>query len=173
MTPAVTPTGVERYFGKDEIIVSKTDLKGKITYANEVFVRLSGYDEEQLLGAPHNLIRHPDMPRVVFQLLWNQISSGREIFAYVNNLSKNGDHYWVFAHVTPTFGPDGAVIGYHSSRRTPDRSAVEKAAQLYARLLAVEAKCPDKRTAMSSAADALNAVLAQHQVDYDEFVFSL
>lgn len=173
MTPAVIPTGVERYFGEDEIIVSKTDLKGRITYANEVFIRLSGYDEEELLGAPHNLIRHPGMPRVVFQLLWDQISSGREIFAYVNNLSKSGDHYWVFAHVTPTFGADGAIIGYHSSRRAPERAAVEKAAKLYAQLLEAEAKCADKRTAMRSAGDALNALLAQQQVDYDEFVFSL
>lgn len=173
MTPAASPTGVERYFGEEEIIVSKTDLKGKITYANEVFIRISGYDEEELLGAPHNIIRHPEMPRAVFQLLWDQISSGREIFAYVNNLCKNGDNYWVFAHVTPTFGAGGEIVGYHSSRRTPERSAVEKAAGLYAQLREVEAKCAGKREAIRAAAEALNALLRQHETDYDEFVFSL
>lgn len=92
-----TPTGVERRFGEDELIVTKTDLKGRITYCNEVFVRMSGYTEQECLGEPHNIIRHPDMPRCVFKLLWDTIQGGQEIFAYVLNLSKNGDHYWVLA----------------------------------------------------------------------------
>ena len=96
-------TGVERTFGEDEIIVSKTDLTGRITYANDVFLRISGYAEAEVLGQPHSIIRHPGTPRAVFSLLWRTIESGREIFAYVVNRAKNGDHYWVLAHVTPTF----------------------------------------------------------------------
>src|ERR1017187_6768808 len=85
-------TGKERFFGEEEIFVSKTDLKGHITYANEVFLRVAGYDEEEVLGQPHSMIRHPAMPRCVFKLLWDQIQVGREIFAYVVNRAKTGDH---------------------------------------------------------------------------------
>ena len=77
--PRPQPTGVERTFDREEIIVSKTDLTGNITYANDVFIRMAGYTEEELLGAPHSIIRHPDMPRAVFQLLWDTIGSGEEI----------------------------------------------------------------------------------------------
>ncbi len=120
----IVPTGIERHFGEDEIIVSKTDLQGKITYANDVFIRVSGYSEEELIGAPHSLIRHPDMPRAVFKLLWDTLAAGEEIFAYVNNLAASGDNYWVFAHVTPSLGADGKVIGYHSNRRVPEPARV-------------------------------------------------
>lgn len=118
-------TGVEKSFGKDEIIVSKTDLKGRITYVNRVFMSVAGYEEDELLGEPHSLIRHPDMPRCVFKLLWDTIQAKNEIFAYVINRCKNGDHYWVHAHVTPNFDAQGAVVGYHSNRRVPDRRIVE------------------------------------------------
>jgi PAS domain S-box-containing protein len=83
-------------FREDEIIVSKTDLKGLITYANKTFLDISGFTEEELLGQPHNIIRHPDMPQCVFKLLWKTVAKGDEIFAYVKNMCKNGDHYWVF-----------------------------------------------------------------------------
>ena len=96
-----TPTGRERTFGPDELIVSKTDLKGRMTYANDVFLRISGYDLDELIGQPHSLIRHPEMPRGLFRLLWQRISTGHEVFAFINNLAKTGDHYWVLAHVTP------------------------------------------------------------------------
>jgi len=88
----VQPTSRERLWGEEEIIVSKTDLKGIITYANRTFLKVSGYSEEELLGKPHSIIRHPDMPRCVFKLLWDTIEAGREILAYVKNMAKNGDH---------------------------------------------------------------------------------
>ena len=87
------PTGRERRFDDDELLVSKTDPKGRITYANDVFVRVSGYALPEIIGQPHNLIRHPQMPRGVFRLLWDSISRGEELFAFINNLAKNGDHY--------------------------------------------------------------------------------
>ena len=110
-------TGVERTFGDDEIIVSKTDTKGRITYANRVFQQVAGYTEDELLGKAHSIVRHPDMPRCVFKFLWDTIGAGNEVFAYVLNKAKNGDHYWVFAHVTPTFDDHGRIISYHSNRR--------------------------------------------------------
>ena len=170
---AVYVTGVERFFDKDEIIVSKTDLKGRITYSNHVFMRVGLYDEKQLLGTPHNILRHPDMPRCIFKLLWDTVTAGNEIFAYVLNRARNGDHYWVFAHVTPSIGPDGSIIGYHSNRRVPERHAVERIMPIYRTLLAEEARHADSKVGMTAALGVLSDMLKQNGVGYDEFVFSL
>ncbi|MFC7575365.1 PAS domain-containing protein [Klenkia terrae] len=116
---AVRPTGVERSFGADELIVSKTDRRGVITYANDVFLRVGAYSLDEVIGQPHNLIRHPEMPRAVFHLLWDTISRGHELFAYINNLAADGAHYWVLAHVTPSVDERGTIVGYHSNRRRP------------------------------------------------------
>jgi len=167
------PSGRERLFGTDEIIVSKTDAKGIITYANEVFLRVSAYDEADVIGQPHNLIRHPDMPRAVFGLMWEVIASGREIFAFVLNLASDGDHYWVLAHVTPSFGPDGAIIGYHSNRRLPDRPAVAQIAALYAELRAVERRGGTPREALAASSERLTGILAAQGATYDDFLWSL
>ncbi|MCA9196309.1 MAG: PAS domain-containing protein [Planctomycetales bacterium] len=171
--PKVRPTGRERSFSHDEIIVSKTDTKGVITYANQVFIRVAGYTEEELLGAPHNVIRHPDMPRCVFQLLWDTISAGHEIFAYVVNLCKNGDHYWVLAHVTPSFNSNGDIVGYHSSRRVPDRRAVMKVEPIYKQLKETEESFANPKQGIEAATKLLVAQLEEAGVGYDEFVFSL
>ena len=167
------PTGIETTFGEEEIIVSKTDLNGRITYANEVFLRVSGYHEAEVLGQPHSIIRHPDMPRCVFKLLWDTLARGQEIFAYVVNLAKDGSHYWVFAHVTPTFATNGKVVGYHSNRRCPDRSQIAKVTPLYAKLLAAERGLSLKVDQVGASSAVLQQVLAEHRMAYDEFVFSL
>lgn len=171
--PTLPPTGVERTFGEDEIIVSKTDPTGVITYANQVFVRVSGYTESELLGQQHNLVRHRDMPRCVFKLLWDTLRAGREIFAYVVNQAKNGDHYWVLAHVTPTFGAEGEIVGYHSNRRKPRQEAVEKAAALYEALRQEEERFSSHKEGMAAAGAVLAATLQEAGVEYDEFAFSL
>jgi len=166
-------TGVERTFDRDDIIVSKTDPKGRIIYANEVFLSLAGYTEGEILGAPHSIIRHPAMPRCVFKLLWNTIESGKEIFAYVVNRSKNGDHYWVLAHVTPTFDSAGKIVSYHSNRRSPRRDAVAKAEALYRELLAIEQAHSDRKVGMDAAFQAMVSKLQAAGLPYDEFVFTL
>jgi len=171
--PDLSLSGVERTFGTDEIIVSKTDTKGRIIYANEVFLRLAGYAEREIIGQPHSVIRHPAMPRCVFKLLWDTISAGKECFAYVLNRSKNGDHYWVLAHVTPTFDAQGNIVSYHSNRRVPRRDAVEKASGLYEELLAVEARHDDRKVGMEAGFKALVDKLQALGVPYDEFVFAL
>ncbi len=170
--PTAEPTGVERFFDEDEIIVSKTDPAGIITYANQVFLRVSGFTEEELLGQPHYIIRHPDMPRCVFKLLWDTIHAGEEIFAYVINQAKNGDHYWVYAHVTPTFGAGGEIVGYHSNRRVPSREAVDKMTRLYAGLLREESSA-GSADGMQLSLSLLNQQLEEAGVQYDEFVFSM
>ncbi len=170
---AVKPTGVESPFKEDELIVSKTDLKGRITYANEVFVRVSQYPRKEVIGAPHSLIRHPEMPRCIFKLLWDTIQAKKELFAYIVNMSVNGDHYWVFAHVTPSLDARQNVVGFHSNRRKPDASSVAKVKELYAALLAEENRHENRKDGMQRGYDMLMNLLKDKGVDYDEFVFSL
>jgi PAS domain S-box-containing protein len=172
-TLKITPTGREISFHEDEIIVSKTDLKGRITYANDVFLRVSGFCESEVLGKPHNLIRHPAMPRCVFDLLWKTIQGGSEMFAYVLNLAKSGDGYWVFAHVTPSRDATGACVGFHSNRRVPHADALEKVRPLYAQLLDVERRAGDPRAAIEASSEMLASTLGAAGTDYERFVFGL
>ena len=169
----VHPTGVERTFRDDEIIVSKTDLQGRLTYVNDVFVRISAYDEADLIGQPHSVIRHPDMPRSVFKLLWDTLQAGAELFAYVKNLSADGGHYWVLAHVTPTFDESGTPIGYHSNRRTASRAALDQIEPLYAALLEEEGRHRNAREAAEAGFALLQKVLAEQGSSYDEYVWAL
>jgi len=174
MSNAPKLTGVERFFDDDEIIVSKTDLKGRITYANTVFKRVAGMGEKELIGAPHSIIRHPEMPRCVFKLLWDTIEAGQEIFAYVVNRAKNGDHYWVFAHVTPTRDGSGNIIGYHSNRRVPERRIVEGTIiPLYRDLLAQEARFENRKDGLQASVATVTQLLAERSIGYDEFVLTL
>lgn len=170
---SVMPTGVERVFGHEEVIVTKTDRKGRIIYANNVFTRVSGYSESESLGQPHSLIRHPDMPRCVFKLLWDTIEDGHEIFAYIVNLAQDGASFWVFAHVTPSFGADGQIVGYHSNRRSPAKDAVREVQALYTRLLAEEKRHRRPADAIEASTGLLTEFLAEQGMSYDEFVWSL
>jgi len=167
-------TGVERTFKDDEIIVSKTDTKGRLIYVNQTFLDVADYTEAECVGQPHNMIRHPDMPRCVFKLLWDEISQGREIFAYVVNRTKFGDHYWVLAHVTPTFDEDGKTIkGYHSNRRVPDATALEVIKPLYAELKAEEDRHGNAKDGMNASLKMLQDKLAKAGMEYDEFIITL
>jgi len=168
-------TGVERKFADDEILVSKTDIDSRLTYANDVFIQVSGYSEDELLGQPHNLIRHPDMPKCIFKLLWDTIQSGNEIFAYVINRAKNGDHYWVYAHVTPWFDAGGKIAGYHSSRRSAEEGLLKQTIiPLYGSLRAEEAGQNDSSRAMAAALRVLDeTVEARGFRDYEEFIHRL
>lgn len=166
-------TGQEQHFAADDIIVSKTDPKGILTYVNEVFVEISGYVEAELIGRPHSLIRHPHMPRCVFRLLWDTISSGNEIFAYVNNRCKNGDHYWVLAHVTPTFGPNNHLVGYHSNRRVPSAAALEVIKPLYRALYEEEQKQGNGRATLDAGRELLESTIKKTGKSYDQFILSL
>ena len=120
-------------------IVSETDEKGRITYANDYFCEVSGYSKEELIGQPHNIIRHPDMPKVVFKLLWENIKAGRNVNAVVKNLAKDGRYYWIFTEFEIRKDTDtGEVIGYHASRKTISRHVIEIVADIYKQLLEVE-----------------------------------
>lgn len=174
LSRTVQPTGRERTFEEHELIVSKTDLKGRLTYTNDVFLRVSGYEEREILGAPHSVIRHPDMPRCIFKLLWDTIQDGREIFAYVVNLAKTGDHYWVFAHVTPSFDAAGAITGYHSNRRVASRGVLDRIiTPLYAGLMQEETKHSDRKAGLAASTQMLHDILREKGVEYDEFILAV
>lgn len=126
-------TNTEYQMAAGRPIVSKTDLKGKITYVNPYFVEVSGFTEEELLGAPHNLVRHPDMPAEAFADLWKTLQEGELWTALVKNRRKNGDYYWVVANVTPCM-ENGRVVGYMSVRTKPTREQIREAEELYRRL---------------------------------------
>lgn len=159
---------MERMLNADDFIVSKTDLTGKITYVNQIFMDLAEYSEDELLGKPHSIIRHPDMPRTVFKLLWDRIRSKQEIFAYVVNRTKNGNHYWVYANVTPSLDERGNIIGYYSVRRKPNREALEIIKPLYKKM------CDAERTGgMEASAKLLDDVLAEKGATYDEFIIHI
>jgi PAS domain S-box-containing protein len=169
MKPNVTPTDREIIMDENDFIVSKTDLKGRITYANRIFMRMAGYTEQELLNVQHNIIRHPDMPRGVFRLLWNTIESGQECFAYVKNMAKNGDYYWVFANVTADHDSNGKPIGYFSVRRKPTRSGIESITPIYQEMLQIE-----RQAGPANAPDAslnwLKGVLKGKGTTYEEFI---
>lgn len=162
------PRNHELSFEKSEIVVSKTDTKGVITYGNEIFIRLSGYSEREILGQPHSIIRHPDMPRTIFKLLWETIEQKREIFAYVKNLSKDGSFYWVLANVTPSFNSKREVVGYHSIRRLPRPKALEAVKKLYAELLECE-----KQGGMEAGIARLQEILQSKGMSYEQYILSL
>jgi len=163
------PTKNEKTFAKNALLVMKTDLKGIITYANRNFISIVGLNEEQLIGQPHNIIRHPDMPKIIFKYLWSYLEDQKEIHAYVKNLCLDGSFYWVMANVTPSFDPHtNKVIGYYSARRVPTPEALEIIKPLYEQLLAAE-----KRGGMNASEKILNNLLKEKGVAYDEFILSI
>lgn len=159
---------MERNINENDFIVSKTDLKGKITYCNRIFMDMAEYSEEELLGAPHNIVRHKDMPKAVFKLLWDRIQAKEEVFAYVINATKNKNEYWVFANVTASLDVRGKIIGYYSVRRKPNPKAVEIIKPLYRKMLEVE------RTAgVEASAKVLTDLLEEKGMSYDELIISI
>ncbi len=134
-----TPLDIEIELDPKRYIVSETDAKGKITYCNDYFMEVSGYSEEELIGKPHNIVRHPDMPKVVFKLLWETISAGKNINPLVKNLAKDGRYYWIFTEFEIRKDTDtGEIIGYHAARKSISKHVIEIIADLYAELLQIE-----------------------------------
>ncbi|MEO1938615.1 MAG: PAS domain-containing protein [Sulfurimonas sp.] len=136
-----TPKDEEIVLDPKRYIVSETDEKGRITFANDYFQEVSGYTQEELIGQPHSIVRHPDMPKVVFKLLWETIKSGKNINAVVKNLAKDGRYYWIFTEFEIRKDTDtGEIIGYHASRKKISRHVIEVIADLYKKLLEIEKK---------------------------------
>jgi len=126
-------------YPEGKLIVSRTDLAGVITHCNQSFVDMSGYSADELVGQPHHILRHPDMPAAAFKDLWDTVKDGEKWHGYVKNLRRDGTHYWVYATVIPNVR-NGEVVGFTSVRRKPSRRRVTESASLYAELLKGEAQ---------------------------------
>ncbi len=132
-------TDEEVPFPEGKLIVSRTDTKGNITHCNQAFVEMSGFEMDELIGKPHHILRHPDMPRAAFKDLWDTISQAKKWRGYVKNLRKDGAFYWVYAVVVPNVR-NGEIVGFASVRRKPSRTKVNASAELYKTMLAEENK---------------------------------
>jgi len=135
----VTPNNNEIEVKPVDIVVSKADKDGDIEYANPIFYKLSGYNKKELTHAPHSILRHPDMPKIVFKYLWDELKKGNEVHAFVKNMTKDGSFYWVFAYVRPTVNPNGSLRNYVSTRKAMNKKAREIIEPLYKKLLDIEA----------------------------------
>lgn len=168
----ITPNQQEIVMREGELIVSKTDLKGRITYGNRAFNHYSGFTERELLGKQHNIVRHPDMPRAVFQLLWDRLKAGQEVFAFVKNIAKSDSFYWFFANVTPSYDAQGKLLGYFSIRRKLNPAAIAVIQPLYRKMLQAE---KDARTqdAIAASTQLMLDALAAQNISYDDFVRDL
>lgn len=133
-----TPTDNEVILKPVDIVVSKSDEEGNIEYCNPIFIKLSGYNKKELLYSPHAILRHPDMPKVVFKFLWDELKKGNEVHAFVKNMTKDGSFYWVIAFVRPAFNPDGSLRNYVSTRKFMSEHARSVIEPLYKKLLEIE-----------------------------------
>lgn len=158
----------EKCFGEEEILVSKTDLEGRIIYGNARFLEMCEYRFDELYLKPHSIIRHPDMPACVFKMLWDTIAAGKEMNAYVKNKTKKGDYYWAFANVTPSVDAGEKIIGYHSTRRCPSREAIAILDPMYKELRALE-----QREGMEASLRKMHRFLKEKGVEYAQFILSL
>lgn len=172
MKQKITPTSVEKVMRDDDFIVSKTDPTGRITYGNRIFIEFSGYTESELIGTQHNIIRHPDMPRAIFKLLWDTIQTKHECNAYVKNMAKDGSFYWVFANITPSLTPNGTIDSYFSVRRKPKATALATVTELYRAMLDAEQRAGPK-LAMNASTKILTDLLTEKGMSYDELVLAI
>lgn len=172
MKGRITPTQREIRVADDDLIVSKTDSTGRLTYVNRTFMRISNYPEHALLGQQHNVVRHPDMPRGVFRLMWETLKDEHEFFGVIKNMTADGDFYWVFANVTPDHDPSGAVSGYFSVRRSVSLTAVAAASELYVQMRQIEQKAGPASAPEASLA-WLRRTLADRQTTYERLVLGL
>ncbi|MEN8302737.1 MAG: PAS domain-containing protein [Campylobacterota bacterium] len=160
------PTDNEIKLSDTRYIVSKTDAKGVITYANDYFVEICGYSEEELLGQPHNIVRHPDMPKVAFKLMWDRIKQGKNFIAVVKNLAKDGSYYWVVTDFEPKIDPITNEVSAHTAfRKAAPRKAIDVMSPIYATLLKIE-----QEDSVEASEMFLRNFLEENRTTYDEFI---
>ena len=162
------PTGKELKLHPKELLVSKTDVKGVISYGNNTFVEISGYKESELIGMPHNILRHPDMPKAIFYLMWESIKNGKNIMAVVKNLSKNGDHYWVTTDFDIQRNREGKIRNFIAFRQAAPKNVVKVIEPLYDTMLEIEEK-----HSMEESINYLEAFLEEKQMSYNQYIEDL
>jgi PAS domain S-box-containing protein len=173
MKVKIVPNNHEKKLGDQDFIVSKTDLTGRITYANRIFMEIAGYPESSLLGVQHNIIRHPEMPRGVFRFMWNTLKAGEEFFGFAKNMCSDGGYYWVFANITPDYDRDGKLQGYYSVRRKPPQSALDVLIPVYKEMLAIENRNSIKEAPDASLGYLFDVVKQVGAKNYNSLVLGL
>ncbi|MGE4511992.1 MAG: PAS domain-containing protein [Sulfurimonadaceae bacterium] len=161
-----TPINEQIQLSTKKYIVSKTDAKGIIEYGNDYFVEISGYTESELIGKPHNIIRHPDMPRVVFKMMWDRINRGKNIMAVVKNMAKDGRYYWVVTEFEPKIDPiSNDIISHTAFRKAAPQRAIDTMEPIYQKLLEIE-----KEGGMEASEKYLRGFFEEKRTTYDEFM---
>ena len=168
----IKPTQDEARLDESDFIVSKTDLKGKITYCNERFIQISGYEEAELLEQLHNTICHPDMPKAVYRFMWETVQQKQEFFGIIKNLCKDGRYYWGFVNITASIDIKGTHIGYYFVRRQASQKIIDLIIPLYQKMLAEEARHSSSQEAMDASIKILNDAITADGSTYSEFIFT-
>jgi len=169
MSKFIKPKPIENEIILDpsKVIMSKTDQKGIIMYANDYFMEICGYEEFELMGKPHNVIRHPDMPKVIFKFIWEKLHKGENVFAIVKNLAKDGSYYWVMTTFETTFDDDGKILYHYARRKAIPSKVKKKVAALYKKIKKIENQ--DEKVAEKY----LYGYLENLGIKYDQAVLSL
>ncbi|WP_294965311.1 PAS domain-containing protein [Sulfurimonas sp.] len=163
------PKNNEIKLSQKRYIVSKTDTKGIIEYGNDYFVEISGYSESELIGQPHSIVRHPDMPKIAFKLMWDRIDQGKNFMAVVKNLAKDGSYYWVVTDFEPKVDPiTNEIISHTAFRKAAPQKAIDTMIPIYAKLSEVE-----KEGGMQASEKYLRDFLDENNTTYDNFVNEL
>lgn len=161
-----TPSDREVDWIKTKVLLSKTDTKGTILYANEDFIDVSGYDEHELIGQAHNIVRHPDMPKVIFKFLWDSIKSSENIHVIIKNMSKTGRYYWVVTDFKIIADTDGEIAGFFGTRRSVREDIIIKFIEpLYKKLLHIE-----EVSGIGASEDYLIGFLEERKKTYMEYI---
>jgi len=166
--PHTTPTNKETVLTDNDFIVSKTDLKSRITYGNEYFIKISGWQENELLGKPHNILRHPDVPQVAFKILYELLDADQEFFGFVKNLKKDGGYYWVFASISCDYDANGKKIGYYAVRRKCRDGFKKIIEPLYKKLVDLE-----KQGGMNASYEAVQNLLKEKGLTFNELMLGI
>ncbi len=162
------PTGREIKFSSEKMLVSKTDARGVISYGNQNLMDISGYSDDDLLGTPHNILRHPDMPKAIFYLMWDSIKRGNNIMAVVKNLSKSGDHYWVTTDFDIQKNREGRIRNYIAFRQAASRDVIKTIEPIYSKMLEIE-----KSEGMDASLKYIETFLAEKDISYNDFIEEL
>jgi len=161
-----TPVDQEIVLDSKKYIVSQTNPQGFIEYGNDYFIEISKYTEEELIGKPHNIIRHPDMPKIIFKMMWDRIKKGQNILALVKNLAKDGSYYWVITEFEPRRDAiSGQIVSYTAFRRAAPRDAVDIIIPIYKELVRLE-----NASGMEASEKYLRELLDSKNMTYDEFI---
>jgi len=164
-----TPINHEIKLNPKRYIVSKTDASGIIEYGNDYFVEISGYSEAELIGQAHSIVRHPDMPKIVFKMMWDRIKQAKNIMAVVKNLAKDGSYYWVVTEFEPKVDPiTNEIVSHTAFRKAAPREAIEAMMPIYKKLLEIE-----ESGGMKASEKYLRGYLEENKTTYDEFIDKL